>query len=349
MARWGKRKKGGVTTKRTKKKMISEATLSLNGLTLFVDENFECNSAIAVVHLVLLDVLRIRRLADDLQENTRRRLGQFDKHQRTQISLLSDIRVERQIDAVLREILDRSHVVLIGGVFSFAFEFEVIAGSDFRNKLEDLVELDGEARRAVLEAEVVVDAVVHDVLEVGDLEAARARVPFGVGFSGAVLATVLEILVILSLGVGAGGSVGVEEVVEVDDVVLVRFGVGLLVLDQGLVLIRTRSESHTWVLWQYGVRSGEERRFVIGEGIEEDGKKSSEKSRQTGIVDEVEKADLRPTSRSTGENSTRLFVVNHVAHTHLAAHTCVCRDARERANTNREEEEEVGEESVFLL
>jgi len=307
------------TSRREKNNNDKDNAKKKSSLSLFVDEDFESDSAISVGHFVLHDVARVDGLAHDLQQDARGRLLHLDEDQRREIALLADVGIEgyRHV-AVLRVIFQRTQVVLVGGVLALALQAQIRA-VDFRNKLEDLVELDGEAGRAVFETEVGVDAVVHDVTMILQQEFAGLRAPFRL-VSGLVDVFAVEVVLVrLSFDVGVGQIFWVKEFVHVVDVRLVGRGFGLGELDHSLVLVGTRAESHAWILRENGVGSSEQRRFIVGEGIEENGQKAREENGQTRVVDQVEEADPGPGRRSTGEDGTRLFVVDGVTHAHLGS------------------------------
>ena len=161
---------------------------------LSIDEDFEGDPSRSVGHFVLFDVVHVNRLTGDLDENSLSWILQPDEHQRAKIMLLSNEGPIRQVDGAVVvavtegvEVLDRSDVVFVSGVFAFALKLEG-SGSvvDFRNELVDLVDFDGEARRAVFVAVVGVDAAIHNGFHIGHFERAGPSGVSGVDRWGAL-------------------------------------------------------------------------------------------------------------------------------------------------------------------
>jgi len=287
-------------------------------VALFVDHDLERDAAIASGLLILFDVFRVDRLAGDLDNNAGLRTIQLDEDQRTDVGLaLIQVRKESHADgAVLGIVGNVADVVFVGRVLAFALEAEVIlVARQLGHEFEDLVELDGEARGSVLETVFGVDAVIHDVLVLRDEELAGFAVLGSVG-TAARLGAIRVGLFRLSLHIGVGRVVGVKEGGHIVDVFVVSRGVRFLELDEGLGFVGTRAESHTGVGWHHRVVSRQQRSLVIGEGVKKDGEETGEKAGETGVVDQIEKADLAPRRGRPGEDGTRLAVVDDVARTH---------------------------------
>jgi len=293
-------------------------------VALFVDHDLERDAAVASGLLILHDVFRVDRLADDLDQNARLRTIQLDEDQRTDVgSALIQVREEGHVDgAVLGIVGDVADVVFVRRVLAFALELEVIlVALQLGHEFEDLVELDGEARGSVLETVFRVDAVIHDILVLRDEELAGFAV-LGSVDAAARLGAIRVVLFRLSLHIGVGRVVGVEEVGHVVDVFGVSRGVRFLELDEGLGFIGTRAESHARVGWHHRVVSRQQRSLIVGEGVKKDGEETGEEAGETGVVDQVEKADLAPRRGRPGEDGTRLAVVDEVARTHGEGRAC---------------------------
>jgi len=287
-------------------------------VSLFVDHDLERDAAVASVLLVLLDVFRVGRLADDLDQDARLRIIQLDEDQRTHVgSALIEEGEEGHVDARLGIVGDLADVVFVGRVFPFAFQFQISQVTrQLGHKLEDLVHLDGEAGRSLRVPVLTVDAVIHDALVLRDEELAGFAVLGRAETTDTRLGAIREFVRRLSFHVSVGRVVGVEEIVDVVDVFGVRRGIRFLVLDEGLGFVGSRAEAHAGVRWQHRVRSRQQRSLVIGEGVEKDGEEAGEEGGETDVVDQVEKADFAPRRRGPGEDGARLAVVNQVARTH---------------------------------
>merc|ERR1719209_2553071 len=287
-------------------------------IALFVDHDLERDAAVASGLLILHDVRRVDRLADDLDQNARLRTIQLDEDQRTDVgSALIQVREEGHVDGAVRGIVgDVADVVFVRRVLAFTLELEVsLVAVQLGHEFEDLVELDGEARGSVLETVFRVDAVIHDILVLRDEELAGFAV-LGSVDAAARLGAIRVVLFRLSLHIGVGRVVGVEEVGHVVDVFGVSRGVRFLELDEGLGFVGTRAESHARVGWHHRVLSRQQRSLIVSEGVKEDGEETGEEAGETGVVDQVEKADLAPRRGRPGEDGTRLAVVDQVARTH---------------------------------
>jgi len=82
--------------------------------------------------------------------------------------------------------------------------------------------------------------------------------------------------------------------VNIFDVIAVGMRLLRIKHDDRFRLIGLRAESHPGVLRQDGVTTDQTGHYVVGEAVEEDRQHPREKSRQAGVVDEVEQADFAP-------------------------------------------------------
>jgi len=282
----------------------------------FFDEEFELDESGSLKILARNDIIGVDGTANDLDEDVSSRVAEFHENQRAQVVLLPHEGIMPEIDAVLGEVVDLPDIVLVGGVEAIALDLQVrirLVGQ-LRNKPDDSVDLDGDARLAGGKSKGLVHAFIDHFRHFAQIEGARlGRRRVGFRRIGGAIAEQLWILAIEITDAlsHAGDSAGSgKEIVEILNVSFVRFVVGGIEFDERVGLVGLRAESHGRMLREDGVTPDQTGHFVIGESVQEDREHPGKEGGEAGIVDEVKEANLSPRRRRPSEDGAGLTVVD---------------------------------------
>jgi len=276
-------------------------------------------------------------LTNDLNENVFFDRFELDEHHRRhvvwltkewEIICLDDARIAGRIG---REVLDGAHVVFVGYVLAFTFNENILSPErliDFWYEFVNPIQLDGDAGLIIFVSVILFRTSFAQSLSLSFDDRGVEYAGFGFSCHGPIrrlalgnirFAKVLIWLQVIdrfhegldSISLDAGSEIRLHCL----DVGISRGHVAGVVSDESLLRLHHWLISHARKRRQDGIFPRQNWRFVIGECVQEDGKKGDEEGGQSGVVDDVEKADFSPRRRRSSHDFASLRIVEKRAKT----------------------------------
>jgi len=271
-------------------------------------------------------------LTNDLNENVGFDRFELDKHHRRHVVWLTqvwkiicfdDARIAGRVG---REVLNGAHVVSVGYVLAFTFNENIlsICVIELWYEFVNPIQLDGDTWLNFFVSVIFFRTSLAQTYDARGVEHA------GFGFSGhgpirrlafgnIRFAKVWIWLHVIdrfhegldSISLDAGSQIGFHCL----DVGISRGYVAGVVGDESFLRLHHWLISHARKRRQDGIFPRQNWRFVIGECVQEDGEKGDEEAGQSGVVDDVEKADFGPRRRRPSHDFASLRIVKERAET----------------------------------
>jgi len=295
------------------------------------NEYFEVDFAVSISAFGF-EADQVDGLTNNLNENVGFDRFELDKHhwrhvvrltQEWEIIFFDDARIAGHVG---REVFDGAHVVFVGYVLAFTFNENIlsICVVEFWYEFVNPIQLDGDAWLNIFVSVIVFRTMFDQSSDARGVEYA------GFGFSchwpirSLALGNIRFVKVRIwlhviyrfhegldSISLDAGSQIRFHRL----DVGIGRGHVTGVVGEESFLRLHHWLISHARKRRQYGVFPRQNWRFFIGECLQEDGEKGDKEAGQSGVVDDVEKADFGPRRRRPSHDFAPLRIVEKRAKT----------------------------------